>query len=269
MRVDLTLVRRVEHSAAELGMRQAAAMAVVAPANDATAHELDGGALVSFGRGGYVNRAMGVGLGGTPIADTVGAITAFYEALGLAPSLELSPFVDEALVAAFDAGGYRLNRFRNVYAHDLQSLPDGASVTIQLDGPATVVARQAILSGGAELDTPARRTSDDYCRAAALVDGAHDFVALVDGEPAACGSLNVIGDIGWLGGAATAVAHRGRGLQSALLVHRLRLARELGCTIAAATAVPGEQSAANMARLGFTLLYTQAVLTKPVAGVHG
>ena len=244
-------------------------MAVVAPANDAIARPLDGGALVSFGRGSYVNRAMGVGLGGTAPAELVDAITTFYEARGLAPSLELCPFVDEAMIAAFAAAGYRLDRFRNVYAHDLQSLPPAASVTIQLDGPATAVARQAILSGGAELDTPARRTSDDYCRAAALVDGAHDFVALVDGKPAACGSMNVIGDVGWLGGAATAVAARGRGLQSALLVHRLHLARELGCTIAAATAVPGEQSAANMARLGFTLLYTQAVLTKPVAGVHG
>lgn len=244
-------------------------MAIVAPDSGATATPFDGGALVSFGRGSYVNRAMGVGLGGTPAVDTVGAITAFYDALGLPPSLELCPFVDEALVAAFGAAGYLINRFRNVYAHDLQALPDGASVTIRLDGPATMVARQAVLSGGAELDTPARRTSDDYCRAAAQVQGAHDFVALVDGEAAACGSLNVIGEIGWLGGAATAAAHRGRGLQSALLVHRLRLARELGCTMAAATAVPGEQSARNMARLGFTLLYTQAVLTKPAAGVHG
>lgn len=271
MRVDLTLVRRVEHSAAELGSRQAAAMAIVAPVNQSAAQPLDGGALVSFGRGSYVNRAMGVGLGGTPFAEVVAAITAFYEDRGLPPSLELCPFADEAFAGELAVAGYRLERFRNVYAHDLHSLPPvPAEVAIEPEGPATAEARRAILSGEwTALGSAARSTSDDYCRAAALVEGAHDFVARADGAPAACGSLNVVGDIGWLGGAATAVAHRGRGLQSALLVHRLRLARDLGCTLAAATAVPGEQSAANMARLGFTLLYTQAVLTKPLVGAHG
>jgi len=197
--------------------------------------------------------------------------------------VEVTPFVDEPLLAAFASSGYRLHRFRNVYARDLQSLPPvPAAVAIVPDGPATEDGRREILSGEwAELGSAARSTSDEYCRAAALVDGAHDFVALVDGVPAACGSLIVINDtgdsggngdlgrIGWLGGAATAVAQRGRGLQSALLAYRLQLARDLGCTLAAATAVPGEQSAANMERLGFTLLYTQAVLTKPPADVHG
>ena len=89
-----------------------------------------------------------------------------------------------------------------------------------------------------------------------------DFVALVDGAPAACGSLNPVDGVGWLGGAATRTEHRGKGLQTSLLKHRLRVARVLGCSIAAATALPDGQSARNLEGLGFDLLYTQAVLTK-------
>ena len=88
-----------------------------------------------------------------------------------------------------------------------------------------------------------------------------DLVALVDGVPAACGSLSVVDGVGWLGGAATLPAFRGTGLQTALVRHRLRLAAAAGCTFAAATALPDGQSARNLERLGFRLAYTQAVLT--------
>jgi N-acetylglutamate synthase-like GNAT family acetyltransferase len=95
------------------------------------------------------------------------------------------------------------------------------------------------------------------------VSGAHDFVALVDGQVAGCGSLIATEGMAVLGGGATLSTHRRRGLQSALLVHRLHLAVTLDCDLAVATALPAGQSARNLERLGFTQLYTQAVLTRP------
>ena len=95
------------------------------------------------------------------------------------------------------------------------------------------------------------------------MEGSFHLVALVDGTTAACGSLHVVDGVGWLGGAATLPAQRGTGLQTALVRHRLRMAAEMGCTFAAATALPDGQSARNLERLGFRLAYTQAVLTKP------
>jgi GNAT superfamily N-acetyltransferase len=261
MRSDLELVRRVEQSAAELAVRQVVALAQRAPSSGATAVRLDGGALVSFGTGRYVNRAMGLGFGGTAADEIVRALDEFYGARGMPPSLELCPLADTALLPALAAAGYRLERFRNVYARALDALPDAPSVRIQSIGPGST-GRHHILAGDSAPGSDARRISDEYCDAAGYVDGAFDLVALVDGEPAACGSLNVIDRVGWLGGAATLPALRGKGLQQALVEQRLRLAADEGCDIAAATALPDGQSARNLRRFGFDLLYTQVVLTR-------
>lgn len=266
MRIDLELVRRVEHSGAALAALQAAALAALAPESGAEALPLDGGALVAFGPRRYVNRAMGLGLGGTPADELIAALDGFYSSRGMAPSLELCPWADAALSAALSSDGYRLERFRNVYAHDLRDLPDEVAAPavplVPLDA-SSAEDRKRILAGDAPVGSEARRTSDEFCEAMALLPDKVDLLALADGAVAACGSLTVANGVGWLGGAATEPRYRGRGLQSALVVRRLRLAATMGCTLAAATALPDGQSARNLERLGFSLLYTQAVLTRP------
>lgn len=262
MRIDHALVRRVEHSAAELAVRQSALLARLSPTSGAVAARLDGGALISFGPGRYVNRAMGLGLGGTPAHELVAALDQFYGSRAMPPSLELCPLADEGLVAALADAGYRLDRFRDVYARDLQVLPAEPSVPIVSIGPGSTM-RHHILGADAPPGSEARRVSDEFCDAAGHVAGAVDLVALVGDEPAACGSLNVVDGVGWLGGAATLGTQRGKGLQQALVEQRLLLAAEAGCDVAAATAVPGGQSARNLRRFGFALLYTQVVMTRP------
>ncbi len=264
MRIDADLVRRIEHSAAEHGARLSVALAERSPSSGAAAERCDGGALTSFGAGRYVNRAVGLGLGGTSADDIVVALREFYEARSMPPSLEVSPWADGELVEALTRDGFGLDGFRNVYAHSLESVPveaetDGVEIVEIAPGSTR---RHHILAGGAEPGTAERQISDEFCDAAGFVDGAVDLVALVDGDPAACGSLTVIDGVGWLGGAATLPEHRGRGLQQALVEQRLRLAAAEGCDLAAATALPDGQSARNLVRFGFRLLYTQVVLTR-------
>lgn len=262
MRTDIGFARRIEHSGALQTMGQATALAYVAPGSGSVALPLDGGALVSFGPGRYVNRAIGLGFGGTPADAVVAALNTFYGERGMAPSLELSPLADASLLAALSADGYVLERFRNVYAHDLSTLAAQGSEQIVALEATMSDDRKRILSGNAPAGTEVRRISDEFCDALANVDGKHDLVALVNGKPAACGSLTVIDGLGWIGGAATLAAQQGLGLQSALVNHRLRLASELACDLVAATALADGQSARNLVRLGFQLLYTQVVLTK-------
>jgi len=68
--------------------------------------------------------------------------------------------------------------------------------------------------------------------------------------------------IAQLTGAATAPAHRRRGVQTALLLARLTDAAAAGCDIAVVTTQPGSRSQRNVQRRGFDLLYTRAVLVK-------
>lgn len=91
----------------------------------------------------------------------------------------------------------------------------------------------------------------DYIRAEHGMAGVRRFVAVENGAPIAAAAMTCHGDVALLGGAATLPACRGRGGQTRLLAHRLRVAAGAGCTLAVATARPGSVSAANLGRAGF------------------
>jgi len=78
----------------------------------------------------------------------------------------------------------------------------------------------------------------------------HRFVAWVDGQPAAQALLVVGEHVGYLAEAATDPRFRRRGLQRALIAHRARIARELGCTQLFSQVTWGDASWANMRQLG-------------------
>lgn len=260
MYVDRELVRRVEYSAADMSARQANVLARMTPATPGAAQECDGGQLIAFGPGRYVNRAAGIGLGGMPGPEIVSAVEGFYKSRSLPASVEINPWVSDDLVAALGTAGFRFERFRNVYVRELASLPEQSPADIQEVDATMVAERNAILAGDSTGE--ARRVSDEFCAAMMQVGDTNDFLAFANGVPAACGSLNVVSGVGWLGGAATLQKFRGQGLQQALLAYRLHLAHRLGCAFAACTAVPEGQSARNLERLSFQLLYSQAVLTQ-------
>jgi GNAT superfamily N-acetyltransferase len=106
----------------------------------------------------------------------------------------------------------------------------------------------------------------DYVRAEHAMPAVRRFVAVEDGTPIAAAAMTVHDDVAVLGGAATLPAHRGRGAQTRLLAHRLRLAADAGCTLAVATARAGSVSSANLSRAGFTVHPRLAWTAGPTAG---
>jgi GNAT superfamily N-acetyltransferase len=82
------------------------------------------------------------------------------------------------------------------------------------------------------------------------------FLARIDGQPAGTGALFADGGIGWTDWGATVPAFRGRGVQRALLAHRLRMADRAGlarvhtCTGSPAPGDP-QHSYRNILRCGF------------------
>jgi GNAT superfamily N-acetyltransferase len=79
---------------------------------------------------------------------------------------------------------------------------------------------------------------------------------------AGAASIRIADGVALFTGAATAPAHRRRGVQTALLSARLADAAAAGCTIAVVTTAPGSKSQQNVQGRGFHLLYTRAVLVK-------
>ena len=92
--------------------------------------------------------------------------------------------------------------------------------------------------------------------------GVMRYVALCDGVIAGGASFRMAEGVAQLTGAATAPAHRRRGVQSALLSARLADAASAGCDIAVVTTQPASKSQHNVQRRGFDLLYTRAVLVQ-------
>lgn len=99
------------------------------------------------------------------------------------------------------------------------------------------------------------------------------YVALLDGELAACGAMMVEGQFAELGVDATRAAARGRGCQLALLRHRIEVARELGCETVFAEVGCNVGSVAitrsNLVHAGFAEAYQSRVWRlSPSLGIY-
>ena len=104
-----------------------------------------------------------------------------------------------------------------------------------------------VLSAGYEADGPVAA----FIRAEHRLPMLRRFLVVARGTPIAAAAMTIHGDVAVLGGASTVRACRGRGAQSLLLRHRLRVAADAGCVLAVATARPGSVSAANLRGAGF------------------
>ena len=265
---DPDLIRRIEASAARVMTATVAAHVAQAANDPARVQPFGGGALVAFGPGRYVNRAVGVSL--DDLGDRqLDELETFYAASGLAPSLEVSSWAPPGLLARLAARGYSVAWFRNIYAASLDdhTVPEHPAMSTREVTAETLPEWLAVMRQEA-LTPEAAKVSDDYARAAHAIPGATDYLAEVDGDVAGCGSLVRESGLGWLGGAVTIAAYRQRGVQGALVRRRMAAAAASGCDLAVATAMPSGASARNLARLGFTLAYCQAVLARrgPTAG---
>jgi GNAT superfamily N-acetyltransferase len=81
-----------------------------------------------------------------------------------------------------------------------------------------------------------RVANDEIGEAGRIAPNAHTFLAFLHDEVVGCGSVQMVDGVAWLGGAATIPKFRQRGVQAALVAHRLRLAADLGGELAATTA---------------------------------
>ena len=90
--------------------------------------------------------------------------------------------------------------------------------------------------------------------------GFHHFAAFDGERPVATAALVQFEDIGYLTYACTPEKDQNRGAQSALIAHRVALAKSLGCEhIMSQTLTMLERSLANLQRAGFPEIYEQEV----------
>ncbi len=265
MIVDGNLIARLETSAAHLGARVADVMVATGVAGSWPAESFCGGSLIALGPRRYINRAVGIGATAVSAGDA-DVLEAFYRSRNAVPMIEVCSSASRSLIELLAARCYHPAWFRNVYAREpaqTLAVADDSVVTIrQVDDQIFGMWLDVLAAGNGLSSTADRAISDEFATARYAMAEGTNFVAFVDGQPAGCGSLEITGGVGWVGGAATVEEFRGRGVQAALLDHRLRCAAEHGCDLIAASALPTGVSARNLLRGGFSLAFTQLVMTQ-------
>jgi GNAT superfamily N-acetyltransferase len=238
---------------------------------DAFVLPVAGGAACYAEEGSPLNKVVGLGFGGVPSGQALDEIERAFATRGAATQVELTNLADPAIGAALTGRGYLLVSFENVLGRSLHDelrpvTPPGIEVRLSDDHAAWL---DVILDGFAHPDTEGVPSREDFPREIvqnAVSDiqkaGATPYLAYRDGIVAGGGSMRISDGVAQLAGAATAPAHRRRGVQTALLSARLADAVGAGCDIAVVTTQPGSKSQQNVQRRGFHLLYTRAVLVK-------
>jgi ribosomal protein S18 acetylase RimI-like enzyme len=274
---DTDLAERIERAEAQLIVAASRAGHERQPGDDGFVLPIAGGFATFAEPGSPFNKVVGLGFAGEPDTSELDEIEHAFAACGADVQIELSHLGDPGIGALLTKRGYRLTSFENVLGRALDGeieRPEPPGVEVRLSTEDEFDAWVDVVADGfAHPDAQGVPAHEDFPRDV-LVRAERDFVAAGvvrylarrDGVAAAGASLRLADGVAQLGGAATAPAHRRRGIQNALLAARLADAVVAGCDIAVITTQPGSKSQQNAQRRGFHLLYTRAVLVKAATG---
>ncbi|MFH8484935.1 GNAT family N-acetyltransferase [Streptomyces longisporoflavus] len=233
------------------------------------------GGVASYAEeGSPLNKIAGIGFDGVPDIAALDEVERAFAACHSPVQIELAHLADPAIAALLTERGYRLVSFENVLGLALKGerervTPAGIEVRPsgddEFDSWLDVVAE-----GFAHPDVQGVPSHEEFPRdviARAMRDltaaaGVTRCVALRERVVVGGAGFRMTEGVAQLTGAATAPAHRRRGVQTALLSYRLSHAAASGCDVAVITTQPGSKSQQNAQRQGFDLLYTRAILVK-------
>jgi GNAT superfamily N-acetyltransferase len=270
---DTALAERIERVEVQLVAKASEAARRRRAGTAGFAIPIAGGVASFADHGSPFNKVAGLGFGGAPSASALDEIERAFTACGAPVQIELAHLADPTVGALLTERGYRLASFENVLGRAIEGeservTPPGVEVRLSGDGEFDAWL-DVVLDGVAHPDTQGVPSHEDFPREIVeqaerdfAAAGVVRYVALRDGVIAGGASLHMAEGVAQLAGAATAPAHRRRGVQSALLSARLADAAAAGCDIAVVTTPPGSKSQQNTQRRGFDLLYTRAVLVK-------
>jgi len=232
------------------------------------------GGVASFaGEGSPYNKVAALGFGGVPDPAALDEIEKAFAAAGSPVQIELAHLADPAISALLAGRGYRLESFENVLGRALTGgsgrvMPPG--IEVRPSGEEEFETwLDVVAEGSVHPDTQGLPWHEEFSREA-IIEAERDsaaagdvrYAALRDGVIVGGATMRIAEGVAQLTGAATAPAHRRRGVQTALLSARLADAAATGCDVAVITTQPGSKSQQNAQRQGFDLLYTRAVLVK-------
>ncbi|HEY6608101.1 MAG TPA: GNAT family N-acetyltransferase, partial [Candidatus Limnocylindria bacterium] len=135
------------------------------------------------------------------------------------------------------------------------SRPEG--LVVRELGRGEVGAWSSVIAAGADLGPRDAAAFAALEPNLALAAHHHRFIAELDGTPVGAASLHVHHHVGWLRSGTVLPAHRGRGIQRAMIEERLAHAERLGCDLVGSLANADSSSARNLERVGGRVVATR------------
>lgn len=270
---DTALAERIERAETQLIARASRAAHHRRPDSGGFVIPIAGGVASFADADSPYNKVTGLGFAGVPDAQDLDGIERAFAAVDAPVQIELAHLADPDIGPLLSDRGYRLESFENVLGRALDATrelvtPPGIEVRRSADEEFEAWL-DVVVDGAAHPDTQGLPWHDEFPRETlmaaerdSVAAGMLCYIALHDGVVAGGAGLSLSEGVAQMAGAATAPAHRRRGIQSALLSARLIDAAAAGCDIAVVTVQPGSRSQQNVQRQGFHLLYTRAVLVK-------
>lgn len=271
---DVALATRIE--AAEARLVAEASRGVARRLPDAYVVDIGGGTAAFTEPGSPLNKVAGLGFTDLD-EDAWNEVEREIHRRGAPVQVELSTLADPRIAAFLCARGHRLVAVENVSGRSLASVPTSAVGEVAIE----VLQRRGsqeperlsewldvMVTGFGSPDTAGagepqsidRAMMERVVRDFQNARGVVLFLCRRNGELAGAASMRLDAGIAQLCGAATLPLHRRRGVQSALLHHRLQHAAQAGCDLAVVTTQPGSKSQQNAQAAGFALLYARNVL---------
>lgn len=266
---DVALARRIERAGAEelLAYAEAGRRSGLYP--DATAARIGSGVAVWLSACNVVNGAVGLGMNGPVSEGQVEELVAFFECRGSVPSIDVCPLADATLVPRLVRRGFAPSGFESVLYQPLpaRGLPRPApGVRVRQAASSAERATWAAVQARGFTDEHATEADHRLTASIAAREDALLFLGYLDGQPAGTGMLYLRDGVARLNGDATVPSLRNRGVQTAVLVERLRRASRAGSDLACIEARPGSTSQRNQERVGFRVAYTRVTLVGRAPG---
>ncbi len=263
--MESATIARLERTWSENLAAIARALAVLDPHGGSRVIPLADGTIILTGPGLYVNEARCAGLERDLTDQELDILEAHSAAAGVPAAVEVTDATRPAVVGMLIERGYEPDAAISALTHPLDDLP-ARDPRFFIESADVASWQEVAAEGWGHTDAAARAASDIFAEAASTTDDPGLLLAFDanDARVVGCSMLAIRSGIATLGGMSTLPSERRRGVQAAMIAHRLHLAAERSCELAASTAATGSDSERNLLRHGFVPSHTQLVYRSPV-----
>lgn len=222
-----------------------------------------GGMARYFGPESPMNEAGCLGIDAPVTDDDVERITGFFLERGVPPRAMVSALSDLSLPQRLAAHGYVPIDSQNVLLGDLRELAGAFDSRIRVASDPAAWGR-----AGAEANADGQPLEDGASivgQTVAATPGVIALEAIIDGRLAAIGAAGTNATMAGLFFGSTMPWARGRGLQLAMIRHRIKLLQEAGAVYVRSAAAVASSSERNFRRSGLEVAYTRTLWERRVA----